>query len=57
MEDTWKLEGYDLIEGSYYPINGSFETEEQAVKEAQKRNDRVSIVRPDGTKYRYLHGR
>ena len=77
LKREWKLEGYDTFESgedAFYPLRGTFKSEQEATAAARKRlkelekkqpssssggqsstgiQDRVYIVRPDGTKYRF----
>lgn len=78
----WKIEGYDTFDSKwdvesdpFYPIEGEWNTEKEAIEAAKKfldkierhqpssrsggqsilgLQDHVYIVRPDGSKYRYI---
>ena len=78
----WKIEGYDTFDckwdvesDPFYPIEGEWNTEKEAIEAAKKFlykiewhqpssrsggqstfgiQDHVYIVRPDGSKYRYI---
>jgi hypothetical protein len=68
---TWKLQGYDTFAREYYPLDGEFDTEADAITAAKSHladlereqpsassggqdgiQDRVYIIRPDGTFFR-----
>jgi len=70
-DNRWKLQGYDTLDGDYYPLDGDFTTEAEAIAAAKARlaeleleqptrssggqdgiQDRVFVVRPDGTMFR-----
>ena len=45
----WKIEGYDTFEGgpeAYYPLPGTFATEEAAVQAALKRLKELDVSQP-----------
>ena len=73
MNKKWKLEGWDVFDTPHYPIEGEYDTEEQAIEAAKLRlielereqptessggqngiQDKIFIVRPDGSKYQYV---
>ncbi len=74
----WRLEGYDTFEEEPYPLDGEYESQQDAEYAAEARlaeleanqpsessggqgrhgiQDRVFIIRPNGSKYRYQKSR
>ena len=45
----WKLEGYDTLEGTSYPLPGKFDDEDQARVGAAKQMDQIEGFQPSET--------
>jgi len=46
MMKSWKLAGYDTFDGHFYKIEGTYNTEEEAVRAAQERLVELEELQP-----------
>ena len=47
--NKWKLEGYDTFEGSYYPLEGEYDSEAQAEDAARSRLIHLEKTQPSSS--------